>query len=196
MASIGTLIKRKAIKFFGIKIPHPSETSKVRELVLPYCNGFGCDVGFGGDKIKKENCLGIDFPKPYGYTGTEKVDIGCDLSKESIPVADNHFDYVYSSHLIEDFEDTNRILKDFIRITKSGGNIILVFPDQVVYEKHCKETGQLVNVNHVHKTMGLEYMKNCLTTVQREMNFTMEILFSVDCEIDYNVVIVVRIEKN
>lgn len=189
------LFVRRFKKTFGIKTPHPSETSKVRHLVLEYCEGFGCDVGFGGDKIKKENCLGIDFPKPYGYTGEDKVDIGCDLSKETIPVADNYFDYVYSSHLIEDFEDTNRILKDFCRITKSGGNIILVFPDQQVYEKHCKETGQLVNVNHIHKTMGLAFMKNCILKVQEEMKIDFDILYSSNCEIDYNVVIVAKIEK-
>lgn len=195
MASFLSLFKRRLIKTFGIKIHHPSETSKVRHLVLNYCEGFGCDVGFGGDKIKKDNCLGIDFSKPYGYTGEEKVDIGCDLSKESVPVSDSYFDYVYSSHLIEDFEDTSRVLKDFIRITKSGGNIILVFPDQQVYEKHCKETGQLLNVNHVHKNMGLEYMKTCLTKVQAELNFEIKILFSLDCEIDYNVILVIRIVK-
>ena len=195
MASFSALLKRRIKKILGIKIKHPSETSKVRHLVLPYCEGFGCDAGFGGDKIKKENCLGIDFPKPYGYTGEEKVDIGCDLSKEAIPVEDNYFDYVYSSHLIEDFEDTNRILKDFCRITKSGGNIVLVFPDQQVYEKHCKETGQLVNVNHVHKTMGFEFMKNCFLRLQQDTNINLEILFTSNCEIDYNVIIVARITK-
>jgi len=195
MASFGKWIKRRIIKFFGIKVPHPSETSKVRDMVLPYCNGFGCDVGFGGDKIKKVDCLGIDLPKPYGFTGKDLVDIGCDLSKETIPVSDNHFDYVYSSHLIEDFEDTGRILKDFCRITKSGGNIILVFPDQQVYEKHCKQTGQLVNVNHIHKTMGLDFMKKCFETLKNEMNINFEILFSSDCKIDYNVILVAKITK-
>src|SRR5882757_135818 len=156
MPSLQKTIKYKIAKIFGVHKKYVSETSKVRDMVLQYCEGFGCDVGFGGDKIKKEHCLGIDLKNPYSNTKGEKVDIACDMGKESIPVADNYFDYVYSSHLIEDFEDTNRILADFVRVCKSGGNIILVFPDQQVYEKFCAATGQLVNVHHVHKNMGFD----------------------------------------
>ena len=188
-------IKNYFKKLLGIKPKYNSETAKVRDWVLPYCIGFGCDVGFGGDKIKKEDCLGIDLMIPYGKTGGDKVDIACDLSCETIPVEDNYFDYVYSSHLIEDFEDTKRILRDFVRITKSGGNIILVFPDQQVYEKICAATGQLVNVNHVHKDMGYDYMVSCLKSLEEQHQFTSEVLFKNNCEIDYNVVIVIKITK-
>ncbi|MEO7531930.1 MAG: hypothetical protein ABIS69_10980, partial [Sediminibacterium sp.] len=66
-------------KWFGIKFQGPSETSKVRSLVLSYCIGKGCDVGFGGDKIKKADCDGIDYEQPYTYTGKDKVDIACDV---------------------------------------------------------------------------------------------------------------------
>ena len=55
-------IKGTVSRWFGIRFQSPSETSKVRHWVLPYCTGKGCDVGFGGDKIMKVNCDGIDFP--------------------------------------------------------------------------------------------------------------------------------------
>ena len=162
---------------------------------MSYCNGLGCDVGFGGDKVKKEDCLGIDFKKPYAHVGEDKVDIPCDLSKDSIPVEDNYFDYVYSSHLIEDFEDTGRVLWDFIRITKGGGNVILVFPDQPKYEAVCNQTGQPLNQYHVHKNMGFNFMNNCLIELAKVNSFKFEILFSSDCQIDYNVVMVIKISK-
>src|SRR6478735_5409993 len=111
---------RKIKRKLGIKEIYPSETSKVRHLVIDFCQGQGCDIGFGGDKIKKENCTGIDYAQPYAYTGKDKVDIACDVMNEKIPVADNTFDYVYTSQLIEDFTDTKQALEDFIRILKPG----------------------------------------------------------------------------
>jgi ubiquinone/menaquinone biosynthesis C-methylase UbiE len=182
-------VKRK----LGIPIIYPSETSKVRHLILQYCNGKGCDIGFGGDKVKKENCLGIDYSQPYAYTGKDKVDIACDVMNEKIPVADDSFDYVYTSHLIEDFVDTKMALVEFIRILKSGGNLILVFPDQPKYEQYCKLTGQPLNTHHIHKTMGSEFMLQRLNEIT---GISYELLFLSDCEIDYNVIQVLKIIKN
>ncbi|MBU3714014.1 MAG: class I SAM-dependent methyltransferase [Ferruginibacter sp.] len=183
---------RKIKSKIGILEVYVSETHKVRNLVLPYCTGHGCDIGFGGDKIKKTDCLGIDYAKPYAKTGHDKVDIACDISNEKIPVDDNTFDFVYSSHLIEDFEDTNRILIEFIRILQSGGNLILVFPDQQKYEQHCLKTGQPLNSHHVHADMGLNFIKNEILEVK---NIQYDILFESDCEIDYNVIIILKIHK-
>lgn len=185
-------IRRKIRKILGIQYKYISETSKVRPLVIGYCNGKGCDIGFGGDKIKKENCLGIDFAQPYAATGVDKVDIICDVMKEKIPVEDNTFDYVYTSHLIEDFGDTKTALIEFIRILKNSGNLILVFPDQRKYEETCKKTGQPLNMYHVHSTMGLEFM---LDILQKIDGISYENIYSNNCEIDYNVILILKIHK-
>jgi len=168
-----------------------SETSKVRHFILSYCTGYGCDIGFGGDKIKKD-CVGIDYPTPYTKVGADKVDIGVDLFKEKIPVPDNTFDYVYSSHLVEDFEDTQAILMEHLRILKNGGNLVLAFPDQKKYELYCKKYYIPLNLSHKHKNFGYEFLLNELkqTPLKR-----FDILFKSDCEIDYNVVLVARIIK-
>lgn len=184
---------RKIKRKLGIKEIYPSETSKVRHLVINYCQGQGCDIGFGGDKIKKENCTGIDYAQPYAYTGKDKVDIACDVMNEKIPVADNTFDYVYTSHLIEDFTDTKQALEDFIRILKPGGTLILVFPDQQKYEAHCRRTGQTLNTHHIHKEMGLSFMHSRLREIS---HIKYDSLFTSDCDIDYNVVMVLKIQKN
>jgi ubiquinone/menaquinone biosynthesis C-methylase UbiE len=186
-------IFRKIKRKLGIKEVYRSETSKVRHLVLDYCNGYGCDIGFGGDKIKKENCVGIDYAIPYTQTGGDKVDIACDVINEKIPVADNTFDYVYTSHLIEDFKDTQKGLEEFIRILKPGGNLVLVFPDQAKYEKYCRRTGQPLNLYHVHKDMGLDFMNKVLDRIP---GITRETLFTSDRKIDYNVVMVLKINKS
>jgi ubiquinone/menaquinone biosynthesis C-methylase UbiE len=173
----------------GLRVIHGSETAKVRKMVLPFCHGFGCDVGFGGDKIKKENCLGIDYATPYASAGRDKVDVAVDLHKDLIPLPDNHFDYLYTSHLIEDFQDTGRLLNEFVRLIKPGGNLILVFPDQKVFEEVCARTGQALNPFHVHADMGFNYMKKEMGKIPAQT----ELIFSSNCEIDYNVVMVYRI---
>ena len=187
--NIVSKIKRK----LGVKEMYRSETSKVRHLVDKFCIGYGCDIGFGGDKIKKTNCVGIDYASPYAYTGKDKVDIACNVMTESIPVTDNTFDYVYTSHLIEDFEDTTGALTEFIRILKSGGNLILVFPDQESYEKYCAVTNQPVNSHHVHKNMGLNFMHERLKQIS---SIEYQTLFESDREIDYNVCLVLKIIKH
>jgi ubiquinone/menaquinone biosynthesis C-methylase UbiE len=179
-------------KKLGIIKPYPSATSKVRHLVEKYCVGKGCDVGFGGDKIVKVNCDGIDYTQPYAYTGKDKVDIPCKVGTEPIPVPPNTYDYVYSSHLIEDFEDTTAILEDFVRIIKPGGTLILVFPDQPVYEEFCKTDNQPQNLSHVHKDMGLDFM---LKRFEEVKNASFEVIFTSNCEIDYNVIIVAKVIK-
>jgi len=184
-------IIKKILRKAGFKEVTASETSKVRGLVIKYCIGRGCDIGFGGDKISKVGCDGIDYAKPYTKTGTDKVDIACDLFTQPVPVKDSFYDYVYSSHLIEDFEDTSKILSEFIRILKNGGNLILVFPDQPEYSRHCITTGQPLNTYHVHDDMGLNYMYAILD----KMNIKYKILFESNCEIDYNVIMVLRITK-
>jgi ubiquinone/menaquinone biosynthesis C-methylase UbiE len=112
--------------------------------------------------------------------------------KNEIPVADNTYDYVYTSHLIEDFTDTKDALRKFIRILKNKGNLILVFPDQPAYAVYCKKMDVPMNPYHVHADMGYEYMLKQLAGLP---GVTYEILFSSNCEVDYNVVIVLRITK-
>jgi ubiquinone/menaquinone biosynthesis C-methylase UbiE len=181
-------LKRK----LGVTSTYPSETSKVRSLVLEYCKGHGCDIGFGGDKIKNDS-IGIDFASPYANTGKDAVDIACDVINEQIPVPENTFDYVYSSHLIEDFENTKEGLEKFIRILKKEGTLILVFPDQRKYEKHCNRTGQPLNTYHKHSDMGLQFMLNTLNQLE---GINYQTIFQSNCEIDYNVILIAKIFKN
>ena len=186
-------IKGTLSRWLGIRFQHPSETSKVREMVRPYCIGKGCDIGFGGDKVMKVNCDGIDYPQPYAFAGKDKVDIACDVIKGDIPLPDNTYDYVYTSHLIEDFADTADALKKFIRILRPGGNLILVFPDQPKYEIYCREINLPMNPYHVHADMGYDYMKRQLDALP---GIHYKELFSSNCAIDYNVVMVLQVEKH
>lgn len=158
-----------------------SETSKVRHLVRQYCTGHGIDLGCGGDKIT-ENCIGFDRKQPYINYKQSTIDAFGDATNLK-RYKSGTFDFVYSSHLIEDFPRTEPVLREWLRVLKPGGHLILVFPDQRVYELHGGN-----NPHHRIPEMGLDYMIGQLDAILRN---TYTVNFTSDCQIDYNVIIVI-----
>jgi predicted SAM-dependent methyltransferase len=133
-----------------------SETSLVRESLKRWCVGNGVDLGFGGDKIIP-SAIGIDMPNPYTHLGEDPVQLGGD-ARNLYWFKDNVLDYVYSSHLLEDFIDTENILKEWLRVLKVGGHLVLYLPDEQVYSAHCKATGQPHNDGHKLAHFGLDHV--------------------------------------
>lgn len=110
------------------------ETSKIRDRVLKYCEGKGIDIGCGRDKIRPD-ALGFDddvWPE---------VDIIGDASGP-MPFPDGGWDYVYSSHALEDIADTRATLREWVRILRIGGHIVLHVPNPDHYKGF--------NAEHVH----------------------------------------------
>jgi predicted SAM-dependent methyltransferase len=68
-------------------------------------------------------------------------------------------DYIYSSHTLEDFQDTESVLSGWVSLVRKGGHIVLFLPDEQVYRTHCSSTGQPYNLAHVHADMGLTFMR-------------------------------------
>ena len=114
---------------------HESETAKIRDRVLKYCEGKGIDIGCKSDKIKPD-ALGIDMREARG------VDMLLDAS-EPLPFRNEEFDYIYSSHCLEDIEDTDRTLWEWLRILRKGGHITLHLPHKDLYKGY--------NADHRHE---------------------------------------------
>lgn len=162
----------------------------MREYILPYIpkQCFGIDIGFGNDKIR-DDFVGADQKHPYSGGHGYRVDLVCDVN-QCVPVADNSFDVVYSSHLIEDFVDTVKILKEFTRIGKDGGRMILVFPDQKKYKEECRRKNELSNGSHKIANMGIAYMTQKIIEAGE-----LEIIANFEVP-TYNCVVVCDIHKN
>jgi len=153
--------KRMAKKFLRRPTPaYASETSKCRARLLPFCTGYGADLGFGGDPISLQ-AIRMDSPRPYADTGTHSVQLGGDATK-LVWFRDGVLDYIYSSHLLEDFVDTEAVLREWLRVLKPGGNLIIFCPDEQVYRAHCQRTGQMYNENHKHADFSLQKIKATL----------------------------------
>ena len=168
-----------------------SETSRGRHRLIKYCEGMGLDLGYGGDPI---------VPSAITLDGD-----WCGKGSPLLPHApqnlvgdarnlywfkDNVFDYVYSSHLLEDFTyaEQIKVLEEWLRVIKVGGYLVLYLPDEQIYRKHCEKLCKPKNVDHKNDEFGLHsllfkvvyYIKN------------VEVVASVDfCE-DYSFYTVLR----
>lgn len=140
-----------------------SETSKCRGRLGGFCTGYGLDLGFGGDPIS-ETAIRVDLPQPYSRAGFFGVQLGGDAS-ELLWFCDGVLDYVYSSHLLEDFPDTRAVLAEWLRVLKPGGKLVLFCPNEAVYRQHCAQTGQPYNENHKHADFALHTVKQLLTDI-------------------------------
>jgi len=155
-----------ALRRFGIDIrrihkgQHSSETSRCRSRLGKYCIGNGLDLGPGGDPIVP-SAVRVDLLQPYSFVGELPVQLAGNADN-LYWFADNTLDYIYSSHLLEDFENTELVLREWLRPLKPGGKLALFCPDEQIYRQHCQATGQPYNYNHFHHDFSLSKVKDIL----------------------------------
>ncbi len=103
-----------------------SETAKCRDRLGEYCQGNGVDLGAGGDLITADS-ISVDLPKPYRNVGKVKPNLKGD-ARNLIWFKNGVLDYVYASHLLEDFKDTEKVLKEWLRVLKPEGAFGFILP--------------------------------------------------------------------
>lgn len=148
----------------GRRHPMPSETSKCRARLAGFCAGYGLDLGFGGDPIVP-HAIGVDLPAPYTAVGRRPNQLAGDATR-LVWFADDTLDFVFSSHLLEDFQDIGAVLREWLRVLRPGGRLILFCPDEQIYRRHCAATGQPYNTHHVHAEFSLAFVKRELSRLQ------------------------------
>jgi len=107
-----------------------NETAKVHDRIAPYVFGHGVDLGCGCWKLKVEktrdySCLGVDGG--YSPMACKEADVIADVANLAM-FKDESFDYVYSSHTLEDMPYHEAVLLEWWRVLKPGGNLILYLP--------------------------------------------------------------------
>lgn len=113
--------------------------------MIQYCRGCGLDLGCGGNE-----------PDAH-YHREDKITplaIGVDLAQTNLTgnAADLYwfrngvFDYVFSSHLLEHLERPKAALKEWLRVLKPGGFLVLYLP----LTGHYPDPGQ-PGANQEHK---------------------------------------------
>ena len=139
-----------------------SETSKCRTSLSKYCQGAGLDIGYGGDPIIPQ-AICLDLPDPYAKYRDNPQHLKGD-ARNLFWFQDNTLDYIFSSHLLEDFENTEEVLNEWLRVIKVGGLLILYLPDEQTYRNHCRKQGKPPNAHHIHDNFSLDYLKDILAS--------------------------------
>ena len=102
-----------------------------------YCNGKGIDIGCFDEPLLP-TCDHWDL----------QIDTKMD-AKFMSGVDDEIYDFVYSSHCLEDIDDPSIALKNWYRILKRGGYLILFLPHRDLFE-HVRTLPSPCNSDHKH----------------------------------------------
>lgn len=116
--------------------PMGDEAAKIRHLVVPYTRGKGLDIGCGQYKAFP-HFIGVDSGKDYHGQGV--TDIKSDGSDLSL-FADGSMDFVFSSHFLEHVVDMDATLKEWWRVIRPKGHLVLYLPHEDLYPR-CGEPG-------------------------------------------------------
>jgi len=108
---------------------YSSETEKIQGRVSKYLNGRIMDIGCGAYKITPD-AIGIDG------RSTECAGMIKDGLSKFEPEFYETADVVYSSHVLEHMEDDYETLKEWTRLLKVGGTLILYLPDGRHYNNY------------------------------------------------------------
>ena len=104
------------------------ESRKCRDRCLQYLQGKTIfDLGCGNEKVVP-GAIGVDVA---GGMADLKLDLSD--SRAMYFFNDNIADTVFSSHLLEHFNDTENILKSWWRVIKPNGYLILYLPCKGLY---------------------------------------------------------------
>lgn len=124
--------------------PVDSEGDVIRGIVKDSTSVV--ELGCGSQKTVA-SAVGVDrIPNgeliPHG--GTKSVaDVTADVS-QTIPLQEKSFEFVISRHILEHCVDSVFILREWSRILKDGGKLIIAVPNE------CVTRGVPLNPEHVH----------------------------------------------
>ncbi len=155
---------------------YQSETSKYRSLTTAYCCGCGIDVASQGDPVVPW-AMNFDLPNEefahYNSNHSPQGPIQLRGHADSLPFDSNSLDFLYSSHLLEDYQNWTPVLIEWVRVIKPGGHLIVLIPDRELWVAACA-AGQPPNDAHRHEgfvgelstyaiPLGLEVVEDRLT---------------------------------
>lgn len=130
-----------------------SETAKYRSLTVEHCDGDGIDIGSGGDPVVPW-AISVDLaPDAYaqynaGNPPPNPIHLHCDA--RILPFKDGTLDWVYASHVLEDFWPWGPVIDEWSRVLKRGGKLIILIPDKELWAAAIA-AGQPPNCAHQHE---------------------------------------------
>jgi SAM-dependent methyltransferase len=109
---------------------------KYSQLAFKYCKGKGIEIGRAAhNPFGLSNCINIAPEERQEFWKQSQLNICGEYSPidiygtaELLPVKDNSFDYIISSHVIEHVPNPIKAFFEWDRVLKPGGIIFMIFP--------------------------------------------------------------------
>jgi SAM-dependent methyltransferase len=131
-----------------------SETERYRYATVPYLAGVGVDIASQGVAVVPW-AVSYDLPHKeftfYSNGNPPKGPLQLRGFAEKLPFEDKSLDFVYSSHYIEDVLDWTPVIKEWDRVLKIGGYMVVLLPDKTLW-KAALDRGQPPNCEHRHES--------------------------------------------
>src|SRR3990172_4492755 len=126
--------------------PQGAEVGKVKYDVVPYVRGRLLDIGAGPYRIFPYAITVDNLHHASAFGWNYKPDVIADASNLSM-FATESFDSVFSSHTLEHVENTEKHLKEWWRVIKNKGYLVLYLPHKDLYPNIGQEGS---NPDHKH----------------------------------------------
>lgn len=147
-----------------------------------YLNGKGIDIGAGSDPIIVENGTVDIWDMPQGDAQYLKG------------LADNSYDFLYSSHCLEHMVDLKESLKNWSRVVKPGKFLYIIIPDLERYElfnwpsKFNGDHKHSFSLNHSRAKVGRDnhWHISDLDSVAKDLNLKIIDFAVEDTNYDYS----------
>lgn len=113
---------------------------------------IGCNTGYMIDELKQftTNVYGVDIDVGVVYQARLKNHDVFVCNAENLALPEGHFDAVISIHVIEHIVNVAQAIREFARILKPDGTMLLIYPYEPVAGITCMPFAPLSNRCHVH----------------------------------------------
>lgn len=131
-----------------------SETERYRHLTVNHLAGVGVDVASQGVAVVPW-AISYDLPSKeflrYSNGMPPKGPLQLRGKAEKLPFESQSLDWLYSSHFLEDVFDWIPVLKEWDRVIKVGGRMVILVPDKTLWNEAIAK-GQPPNCEHRHES--------------------------------------------
>lgn len=111
--------------------PQGFESRKIAHLIVPYTRGRGLDVGCGLERAYP-HMIGVDNGNHWGERSAAQIHSEAD---DLGLFADRSMDFVFSSHTLEHMADPLKTLREWWRVIRPGGHLVLYLPHRDLYPR-------------------------------------------------------------
>ena len=144
---------------WDINAPYTAESKKIVWEVAPYLRGQGADIGAGDFKVLP-HAISIDNGHHQQFGFQVKPDLLVRSADDLKIVGTESLDWVYSSHLLEHMEKPEKALKEWWRLVKQNGFLILYTPSDELYPRVGEKGANPDHKHNLNSALIVEWMRN------------------------------------